>query len=410
MTTPVVIVGASLAALRTAEALRRSLYTGPITIIGDEPHLPYNRPPLSKAALSSAVAHKDLAFFLKPELAGVEWVLGRRIISADLEHQSVTDNVGTVYQYTALVAATGVRPKRLALSENPLERFVLRSIGDATRLRSALIPGVRVVVAGAGFIGCEVATVARSLGCDVTVVSAGTYPMERTLGTELARELMRRHALRGISFRMSTTISESTGHPLSSVRLADGGVLPCDVLVEAIGSEWNAEWLAGSDLDAQAGVATDSSMRVLRKSGEPWPNVFAVGDLARFPNSAYAVESFSVGHWNIPTETGKRAGRLIACLINDPQRLDSLVAEEFHPIPSFWSDQFDVHLLAFGMLGLADSIVLLHGSIESQNVFGYFRGQHLVGVCGIGMRSTVCSYRTKVGRQISALVPVGDIS
>ena len=173
MTKPVVIVGASMGGLRAAEALRRFGYLGPITAIGDEPYSPYNRPPLSKEVLANEVSHEAVAFAQRPATADVNWVLGTRAESADLEHRTVTDSNGQVHPYSALIIATGLRPKRLQVSNSELAgRHAVRTLDDAIALRAALVPGARVVILGAGFIGCEVAATARKLGCDVTVVPA----------------------------------------------------------------------------------------------------------------------------------------------------------------------------------------------------------------------------------------------
>ena len=212
MTKPVVIVGASMGGLRAAEALRRFGYLGSITAIGDEPYSPYNRPPLSKEVLANEVSHEAVAFAQRPATADVNWVLGTRAESADLEHRTVTDSNGQVHPYSALIIATGLRPKRLQVSNSELAgRHAVRTLDDAIALRAALVPGARVVILGAGFIGCEVAATARKLGCDVTVVAPGVHPIVRPLGVELARELQRRHEAEGVRFKMKTAITDLLG-------------------------------------------------------------------------------------------------------------------------------------------------------------------------------------------------------
>lgn len=385
MTKPVVIVGASMGGLRAAEALRRFGYLGPITVIGDEPHAPYNRPPLSKEVLAAEVSHEAVAFPQRDSTADVNWVLSTRAVSADLENQTVTDDSGVTHQYQALVIATGLRPKRLSVANSALAgRHAVRTLDDATALRSELKPGAKVVVVGAGFIGCEVAATARKLGCEVSIVAPGSHPITRPLGVELARELQRRHEAMGVKFFMKTAVEELVGESrIQGVLLDTGETIACDVLVEAIGSHTNTEWLEGNDLDLTDGILTDNDMRARKQTGEVWPNVFAIGDVARFANPLFDDVARRVEHWNIPTDTAKRVAQVFT----------GQAEGRFAPIPSFWSDQYDMHILAYGLLALADEVKLIAGELSGECVFGYYREGKMVGVCGIGMRTTVMSYR-----------------
>jgi NADPH-dependent 2,4-dienoyl-CoA reductase/sulfur reductase-like enzyme len=385
VTEPVVIVGASMGGLRTAEALRRFGYEGAITVFGDEEHAPYNRPPLSKEVLAESVSHDAVAFEMRAAVADVNWVLGTRILSADLDHATVTDHNYDAHPYQALVIATGLRPRRLHVPNNDLRgRHAVRTLDDAIALRAELVPGARVVIVGAGFIGCEVAATARKLGCDVTIVAPGAHPMLRPLGQELAAEMQRRHEEQGVVFLMKREVVDLIGTTtVTGVLVDDGTTIDCDLLVEAIGSHENTEWLDDNDLDTTAGVLTSNNLRAVRSNGTEWENVFAVGDVARFPNPVYDNECRRIEHWNIPTETAKRVGQVFT----------GQAQGEFRPIPSFWSDQYDNHLLAYGVLSLADEIRLEDGNISGDCVFGYYRDGVMVGVCGIGMRSVVQSYR-----------------
>lgn len=409
---PVVIIGASMGGLRVAESLRRFGYLGPITAIGDEPYAPYNRPPLSKEVLATEVSHEAVAFLQRTATQDVNWVLGTRVVSADLEHQTVTDANGEVYPYGVLIVATGLRPRRLEVSNGMLAgRHAVRTLDDAIGLRAALVPGAKVVIMGSGFIGCEVAATARKLGCEVKVVGPGTHPIVRPLGVELASELQRRHEAMGVEFFMKRKVVDLLGasHVTGAV-LDDGTTLDCDVLVEAIGSHENTEWLAGNDIDISAGVLTDSALRAVKASGSGvWRNVFAIGDVARFVNPIFDDVPRRVEHWNIPTDSAKRVGKVVATMLGDgvvggvdgdgvgpadEATLDAVVAEGFAPIPSFWSDQYDMHILAYGLLALADEVKLLDGEISGDCVFGYYRAGKMVGVCGIGLRSVVQKYRS----------------
>ena len=399
MTKPVVIVGASMGGLRVAEALRRFGYAGPITAIGDEPYAPYNRPPLSKEVLAKEVSHEAVAFAQRPATEDVNWVLGTRVVSADLDHKTVTDSNGDTHAYSALIAATGLRPKRLQVPNGELAgRHAVRTLDDAIGLRAALVPGARVVILGAGFIGCEVAATARKLGCEVTVVAPGVHPIVRPLGVELAKELQRRHEAEGVRFIMKTTITDliGTAH-VEGVQLDSGQQLDCDVLVEAIGSHANTEWLEGTDLDIADGILTDNAMLAIRTDGTVHEDVFAIGDVARFANPIFDDVARRVEHWNIPTDTAKRVGQVLGAKLNAAENWPSVLDEQFAPVPSFWSDQFEMHILAFGLLALADEVKLIHGEIDGDCVFGYYRAGTMVGVCGIGLRSTVQGYRAAIG-------------
>lgn len=385
MTKPVIIVGASMGGLRAAEALRRFGYAGPITVIGEERHAPYNRPPLSKEVLAAEVSHEAVAFPQRDSTADVNWLLGTKVESADLEHSTVTDSQGETHAYGTLIIATGLRPKRLEVANGELAgRHAVRTLDDAIALRKELQPGAKVVVLGAGFIGCEVAATARKLGCEVTVVAPGIHPIVRPLGIDLAKELQRRHEAMGVKFFMKTQVSDLVGSTrVQGVVLDDGKVVECDVLIEAIGSNVNDEWLEGNDLDLSNGVLTDNDMRAVKTNGDAWPNVFAIGDVARFANPLFDDEARRVEHWNIPTDTAKRVAQVFT----------GQAEGEFAPIPSFWSDQYDMHILAYGLLALADEVKLIAGKIEGECVFGYYREGKMVGVCGIGMRTTVMGYR-----------------
>lgn len=398
MTKPVVIVGASMAGLRTAEALRRFGYAGPITAIGDESYAPYNRPPLSKEVLSGdEVTFESVAFPQRAATADVNWVLGNKAVAANLAAQTVTCADGSVFEYSQLVIATGLRPKRASLGGGfTASRHVIRSLDDAIGLRAALVPGAKVVVLGAGFIGCETAATARKLGCDVTIVAPSDLPIVRILGRELAAEVMRRQVAEGVKFEMQHNIASLVGEgdQLTAVVLDDGRSLPCDVLIEAIGSHCNTDWLADNDIDTADGVLCDNNLCAAKASGGVWSNVYAVGDVAKFVNVLFDDTARRVEHWNIPTESGKHVGQLIALeTAGEAEKLADLTRVGFRPIPSFWSDQFDVHLLAFGLLALADENRLVQGVISGDCVFEYYRAGILVGAAGIGMRSVVQGYR-----------------
>ncbi len=396
MSAPVVIVGGSLAGLRSAEGLRKAGYAGPIKVIGNEPYLPYNRPPLSKELLSGSGEIDEIYFPIKESVADIEWVLGQAATSLDINEQKVTDLSGASHPYSALVIATGLRPKPLPVNANGISGVhVLRTFDDAVALRKELLPGVKVLILGAGFIGCEVAATAVKAGCQVKVVSRTHEPMEEALGKTLGKEVKRRHELMGVEFVKGASVFGliGDGH-VQRVILDSGVIFDADLVVVAIGSLPNTEWLEGSGLDISNGVLVDGGLRALYSDGAVVENIFAVGDVARYANPLFDQVPRRVEHWNLPTETGKRAGSILGKQLNG-ESAEKVLADPFAPLPSFWSDQYDMHILAFGMTYLADRSELVAGALSGECVFEYFRDDKLVGVCGIGMRPTIQSYRTK---------------
>lgn len=394
---PVIIVGASMGGLRTAEALRRAGYAGPITVIGEEPHAPYNRPPLSKDVLSTDVSHEAVAFPARAATADVRWMLGSRVVSADLEARTVTTDDGLEHPWRALVIATGLRARRLDL---PLitGRHCVRTLDDAMALRDELVPGARVVVVGAGFIGCEVAATAGKLGCEVTIVAPGAEPLIRPLGAMLGAELRRRHEEHGVTFHLGRTVSAMLGEfQFEGLQLDDGEIVPGDVLVEAIGSDCNTEWLDATDLDLTDGVLADASMRAVSTDGTLSHDVFVVGDVARFPNLMFDGVPRRVEHWNIPTDSGKRAGAVLGAWLANDGTFDEVVARGFTPMPAFWSNQFEVSVQAYGLPALNDGdIRILKGDLSAAVAVGYYRAARLVGVVGLGLKSELLPYRQQI--------------
>jgi len=401
---PVLIVGAAMAGLRTAEALRRNGYTGPISVLGEEAHLPYNRPPLSKELLSTeGQDHADVAFPLRSAVEDVEWMLGRRATALDLEARTVTDDSGEQHEYRALVIATGLRPKPLPVDDHGLGGIhMLRTVDDAVSLRESLGKGSRVVILGSGFVGCEIAATATKKGAQVSIVSQSRIPLERAVGATLGAELRRRHEAQGVRFFCGESLFGLVGDPrVERVILTSGVMLECDALVVAIGSDPNTEWLQGSGLDVTDGVLVNGGMQAMTLDGEARDDVYAVGDVARYPNPLFDEAARRVEHWNLPTETGKRAGKVLAAMLAGDD-CAPVLEEPFAPLPSFWSDQYDLHILAFGMTYLADRSEVVAGSLDDECVLEYFRDDELVGVCGIGMRPTIQGYRSRFAAPTAA--------
>lgn len=386
MSDPVVIVGAGLSALRTAESLRKAGYSEPILVAGDEAHLPYNRPPLSKEALSVGIDSASLEFRRKSSVDDVVWRLGTKVVSSNLSEHSITLADGESISMSGLVVASGIRPRQLPIPGPASGRFVLRTADDAVRLRKQLQPGARILIMGAGFIGCEVAATARALGCEVTIVALDPEPMIRPLGTELGAAMRRHHEAHGVVFHLGRTIAEFLGEEtITAARLDNGTIVEADLVLEAIGSIPNTEWLEGNGLDLANGVLTDGYLRVV---GAPLPAV-AVGDVARHPNALFPGESYRIEHWNMPTEMGRVAGLTLASLLADSEPAGPM----FRGLPSFWSDQYDRQLQSFGIPGAAVESRLVDGSYDHECIVEYHNESGLVGVIGVNRTADLAPYR-----------------
>ncbi|MGW5862295.1 NAD(P)/FAD-dependent oxidoreductase [Streptomyces sp. NPDC055239] len=376
----IAVVGASLGGLRAAEQLRAAGWEGVITVFGDEPHLPYNRPPLSKEVLAGEASATVTALRRRPSVDDVEWRLGSAVRSADLSGRTLTLADGSVHGYEGLVAATGVRPRRLPFTGGP-PRHVVRTLEDSAALRCELGYGVRVLVIGSGFIGCEVAATARKAGCEVMVVAPEAEPMMLALGEELGRALRRRHEARGVRFRMGRLVAELVD---GYVVLDDGSEYAADVVVEAVGSMPNVEWLRASEggggvgLDLTDGILCDAHLRI---GGLPY--AVAVGDVARFPNPRYGALARRVEHWSMPGDCARHGARVLVAGLGGGEH----GLAPFAPLPSFWSDQFDVRVQSFGLPGVGERVELLEGdagSPEGDVIYGYYMGERMVGVVALG--------------------------
>jgi 3-phenylpropionate/trans-cinnamate dioxygenase ferredoxin reductase component len=401
----IVVVGAGLGGLRAAEQLRSAGFTGEVVILGDEEHLPYNRPPLSKEALAGDLSHQAVVYPRKASVEDVTWRLGESVRSADLDARAIALEDGSTLEYDGIVAATGVSARRLPLDAPHSWRHVVRTLDDATRLRADLVPGAAVVVIGAGFIGCEVAATARTLGCTVDVVDPLPVPLVRPLGEMFGTEIRRRHEAHGVAFHLGRTVGSIEGNDdgPNAVVLDDGTQLPTDVIVEAVGSLPNVGWLDGNGLDLTDGVRCDHGLRPVTADG-PVRSAVAVGDIARFPNPIFDDVPRRIEHWNIPTETAKRAARVLVADLAEPNTetagsdpIDAL--GPFRPMPAFWSDQFEMRLQSFGLPSLGpDDIRVLEGDMSADVAVGYYRDGALVGVALLGLAPRFGYYRTLIAR------------
>lgn len=381
----IVVAGASMGGLRAAEQLRAAGWQEDIVVVGDEAHPPYNRPPLSKELLTApGTPEEALAAVLlrqRRSATDIQWRLGTAVAAADLAARTLTLADGTGLAYDGLVVATGLRPARAAAPGPSAGRHVIRRLEDTLALHAELRPGARVVVIGAGFIGCEAAATTTALGCETTLVEGSSGPMERPLGTALSdgvRGLLRR---RGISCLPGQRVAEFlAGEPSGSggavrctgVRLADGTELAADVVIEAVGSRPNTEWLEGNGLDLADGVLCDESLRVAGAA-----QVVAVGDIARYPDRRTGTGPRRVEHWATPADTAKIAAPALVAALDG-----TAAPEPAAPLPSFWTDIFKIRIQGVGSPALAEQIEVLDGDParpEDGAALGYYRAGRLIG-------------------------------
>ncbi|GAA1948264.1 FAD/NAD(P)-binding oxidoreductase [Nocardioides panacihumi] len=384
----IVIAGAGLAGLRTAEGLRRAGWEGTVTIVGAEVHLPYTRPPLSKKLLLEGGDPASVELRRRDCEHETRWLLGRTVTASDLEARTVTLDDGTELAYDGLVAATGVHSRRLPGTVGG-DRQVLRTVDDAVALSARLVPGATVVVIGAGFIGCEVAATALARGCTVSMVAVDPEPMLVPLGSLVGAELRRRHADAGVRFHLGTGVASIDG---TRVVLSDGTRLDADVVVEAIGSAPSCSWLEGNGLDLTDGVTCDPMLRLGGRRA-----TVAVGDVARFPNTLFDDVPRRIEHWQVAVDTAMYAAKvLVGDLTGQPY------TDAFRTVPTFWSDQGVVSMRALGQPALADGVEVLEGDLGGEAAVGYRRGGRLVGVVLLGMAKSMGTYLTLLTADLEA--------
>ncbi|WP_416562160.1 NAD(P)/FAD-dependent oxidoreductase [Nocardia testacea] len=355
----IVIVGASLAGLRAAEALRERGFRGPLTLIGDEPHRPYDRPPLSKQVLGGRVRADHTAL---PRLRAVEadWRLGVAATGLDRVNRQVLLATGDTVPYDRLLIATGVRARPWPdPAEGALQGvFTLRTCDDAARLQAALREGPkRVLVVGSGFVGSEIASACRTLGLPVTVTERGEGPLVGPLGGVVAEITARLQRDAGVDLRTGVSVRALDGDASGRVRrarLSDGTTVDADVVVASLGSIRNVEWLAGAGLAAGFwGVGCDAGCRAFDINGVVTDNIFVAGDVARQPHVLYEYQFISMEHWDNAVCGAQVAANNMLGL--ETERRPHL------PLPAYWSAQFGVNIKGIGVCSFADEIVVTQG-------------------------------------------------
>ncbi|MEU7110348.1 FAD-dependent oxidoreductase [Streptomyces sp. NPDC046182] len=315
----VVVVGAGMAGVQTAVALREQGFDGPVTLIGAEPHQPYDRPPLSKAVLLGKA--EDSAFDVDFEALSIELRLGLDVTGLRADAHEVDTEAGPV-PYDVLVVATGAEPVTLPGTEGVPGVHLLRTLDDAARLKPVLERRHDIVVVGAGWIGAEFATAAREAGCAVTVVEAADRPLAGALPAEVSAPMARWYEESGAELLTHARVDRIEP---GTVHLADGRRLPADAVVVGIGARPATRWLTGSGiaLDEDGSITADDRLRT------SLPDVYAVGDCASFPSARYG-SRLLVHHWDNALQ-GPRT--VAADIIGE-------TPATYDPVPYFWSEQF----------------------------------------------------------------------
>ncbi|MDV7354075.1 FAD-dependent oxidoreductase [Rhodococcus oxybenzonivorans] len=380
----IAVIGASLSGLSAARALRAQGFEGELNIVGAERNRPYDRPPLSKEYLAGDIDETCLTLEPEGEDLQANWMLGLSATNLDAGTRSVTLSDGSQLAADGFVLATGSRARAWPDTEHLAGVHVLRTIDDADRLRAELVPGATLVVIGAGFIGAEVASTARKLGLDVTVVEAAPSPLIGALGPQLGSAVARLHGDNGTRLHCGVGVAGLTGaHRVTGVDLVDGRHLPADVVVVGIGGIPNTEWLAGSGIELGNGVLCD------RGGTTSIPGVVAVGDCAAWMDTSGAHRR--VEHW---TGASERPAIAVSSLLSGEYQ-----GQQVKP-PYFWSDQYGSRIQFAGIAGPDTEFTIEEGSLEAGSFLAVYRrdGQP-VAVLGVDQVRLFTRWR----RQLCAL-------
>ena len=385
----VIIVGASVAGLTAAETLRDEGFAGELVLVNGERHAGYDRPPLSKAVLSGRVqpaeiALRPAAFHLKHS---IEHRVGVRAEALDLRGRTVLLDTGERLGFDGLIVATGLRARPLPGQPRLRGVHMLRTLDDAQQLRAELLVSSRVIVLGAGFLGSEVAATARELGLVVTIVDPLALPMLRQLGREVGPGVLRSHRSHGVDFRLQSVVRgfhEKNGR-VAGVTLDNGESIAAEVVVVAVGSIPNTEWLVGSGLILDDGVVCDEFCRASE-------SVYAAGDVARWWHPRLGT-SLRIEHRTHAAEQGIAAARNL---------LGARVP--FEPLPYFWTDFYDVKVQVFGRIDPDDEVTVLSGELEGRNfTAAYARNGTITAVLGWNAARQVRRLSSLVGQHVEAL-------
>jgi NADPH-dependent 2,4-dienoyl-CoA reductase/sulfur reductase-like enzyme len=382
----VLVVGASAGGLATVEALRRKGYQGPLTVLGAEPHLPYDRPPLSKQVLSGQWEPARARLRAEAQLSKLDasFVPGDPAVRLDLATGSVHTAAGRVLTAEAVVLATGLRPRTLPGQDGLAGVHVLRTLDDSLALRADLLSASRVVVVGDGVLGAEIAATARGMGCAVIMAGPQEAPLLYQLGPLPARLLADLHAANGVELRLGagvTGLSAEDGR-VTGVCLETGEVLPADVVVVAFGAAPATEWLSGSGLLCDNGIVCDSRCRAAT-------GIHAVGDVARWHHETLDVL--------LRLENRTNATEMGVAVAANIRGAD----QPYAPVPYFWTDQFDAKIHVHGTLRADAEVSVVEGGLADRGFVAVYRHRgEVIGVLGWNMPKQARLRRQEVGGSV----------
>jgi NADPH-dependent 2,4-dienoyl-CoA reductase/sulfur reductase-like enzyme len=389
----IVVVGGSLAGLRAAEELRRQGFDGRLTVVGDEPHRPYDRPPLSKQVLAGEWDRERIELGVLADggidALDIDWRLGTRAASLDVAERTLTlagAETGRL-SFDGLVIATGATPRTLPGHGDLAGIHTLRTLDDCMAVRAVLDASPRrVVVVGAGFIGAEVAATCRARGLEVTLVEMLPVPLERAVGAEVGALTADIHRDHGVDVRLGVGVSRIDGADrVEQVQLADGTVLEADLVVVGVGVAPNTGWLEGSGLPLDNGVVCDVACLAA-------PGIVAAGDVARWPSPRFGA-ALRVEHWDNAVTMGEHAARTLLADLAAGGR-GSFAAEPYDPVPWFWSDQYDRKIQLAGLAAGADEMRVVDGSFDERRFAAIYRkDDRIAGVLAMNRPRQVATYR-----------------
>ena len=375
-----VIVGASLAGHRAAQAARGAGFEGDLIVVGEERHPPYTRPPLSKELLAGE-QEVDRVHFPCDKFKA-QWRLGVSAVSLDRGRRRVVLSDGDELAYDRLILATGSRARPWPGSGAELDGVhVLRNLDDALALRAAFERRPRVAIVGAGFIGCEVAQTARKHGLDVTLIDVADTPM-LPLGPTLGKWCAELHRVNGVDLRLGTGVAALLGNGhVEAVELSDGERVAADVVVVGLGAVPNTEWLAGSGLTLSPGLECDATLTSVDD-----PDILGAGDIVSWPHPLADGEALRIEHWTVAAEQGQLAGRNV--LVPHDER------KPYDAPPYFWSDQYDKKIQSLGLPGRAERLEVVEATPDGTRVvYAGERDGRLVGIVAINAARRLGSYR-----------------
>jgi len=381
-----VVVGASLAGLRAVEAARAAGFDAPITLIGAEQHLPYDRPPLSKSFLESADAEPTWFCEEKHLADELDVTLKLATPASALDTGAREVQVGDErIPYGALIIATGGHAREMPNPDALTGIYTLRNLQDALAIRERLIGGADVVVIGAGFIGSEVAASAIKAGARVTIVEAAPEPLARAVGA-MGGAVARLHERNGVSLLCGVGVEgfEGRAGAVGAVVLADGRRLPADLVVAGIGMVPAADWLDGSGVTVDDGVVCDEKLFT------GVPGVYAAGDIANWPNPMFGMRQ-RMENWTAAAEQGAAAARNAVAPEN---------AKPYQTVPYFWSDWYDSRIQFVGVADPVDEIVVVDGRPgDSARWTALYRsGERMVGALTLNGQADIMKYRAHIMR------------